>query len=166
MRRTRKWAFVAQEASRLHGLGLSPREIAQHLQVNKSTVTRWMQAGKFGDRPKRQVPPSIVGMSRTRRTPGQWAKEVRENYDLDSTDDQLVTLAEEALRSSLDRTLLVPIRLNAAKTFQGLIRQLALVARHATAEPSAPVPKKPEPAPRPRIVRPPREDPRAKLMAG
>lgn len=126
MRRTRKWAFVAQEAERLAGLGLSPKDIAVRLGVNKSSVTRWMKAGKLGQARSARQPVSI---SKRHQTPDQWAAAVRKAYDLDATDEQLVELAVDALRMSKDLAIGPQARMTAAGRFQALVKQLRLVAR-------------------------------------
>jgi len=136
VRRTRKWSFVAQEAARLAGLGLSPLEIAKRLDVNKSTVTRWMAAGKL-TKVARTSPPKPG----RRQKPVEWAAAVRKGYDLDATDEQLVTLAADALEMSKKATVPPQVRLAAAGRFQALVRQLALVARRADKVPTdAPAP--------------------------
>lgn len=167
-KRTRKWAFVSQEAARLAGLGLSPREIAERLGVDKSSVTRWMKAGKLERRPPSLAP----GATQPKQSPAEWAASVREAYDLDATDDQLVTIAETALALSLDRNVAAHVRMTAAGRFQAIVRQLALVARAAdkdAAPEKSPAPSTPEPARAARgperIIRRPGGDPRKLLMA-
>lgn len=132
MKRTRKWAFVEQEATRLAGLGLASREIAQRLGVAKSTVTRWIAAGKLTRRAPVPLPSGA-------QSPAAWAASVRSDYALDASDSQLVTLAQRALELALDPTVAPPVQLNAAGRFQALVRQLALVTRLADTAP-APVP--------------------------
>lgn len=162
MRRTRKWSFVAQEALRLHGLGLSEREIAAQLDVSKSTVTRWKAKGKL---PRVVVSnPEPANPVQARQTPAEWAKSVREEYALDATDDQLVTVGETALRLSLDLTVAPAVRMTAAGRFQAIVRQLALVTRRAPAEVREPVAVNEQPK-RPALVRRPKVDPRKGLMA-
>jgi len=175
MRRTRKWGFVAQEAARLAALGLSPLDISKRLEVNKSTVTRWMATGKLKrTRGQAAIPPTVdapIG-----RTPSEWSKSVRAEYSLDHTDDQLVTLAETALELSLNNTVAPHVRMNAAGRFQALVRQLALVARGGESEEHPPSSSAPPPvqavsstpALRKSSPRPPRRggaDPRQHLMA-
>ena len=169
MRRTRKWAYVAQEATRLVALGLSEREVAKRLGVSKSTVTRWKAAGKL---PRTaQAPaaaPSEAGGGRPKQTPQEWAAAVREAYDLDATDEQLVSLAELALALSLDATIAAHVRMTAAGRFQAVVRQLALVARGAESEHQAPASSQPAAAEAPSrknpMVRRPAGDPRKLLM--
>lgn len=122
--RTRKWSYVEQEAKRLAALGLSPREIARRLEVNKSTVTRWIAAGKLEVRTR-------LTLTGTGQNPAQWAATVRKDYALDATDEQLVTLAESALALALDPSTAPHVRMTAAGRFQAIVRQLALVARVA-----------------------------------
>lgn len=130
MKRTRKWAFVAQEAGRLAALGLAPIDIASRLNVQRSTVQRWMAAGKVADtrqNAKQGRTPSVNQHTK----PSQWAEAVRRDYSLDATDDQLVTLAEAALGKALDQLQPASVQLQAMRTFQGMVKQLALVARSA-----------------------------------
>lgn len=47
MQRTRKWKFVAEEARHLAGLRLSVGEIARKLDIDASTVRRWVKAGRL-----------------------------------------------------------------------------------------------------------------------
>lgn len=174
MKRTRKWAYVAQEARRLADLGLSPSEIATRLEVHPSSVQRWMAAGKLRDtrgtshgsvpegwesRDNPDNPGNSVQTPGTAASAGAgWATAVRAAYALDPTDEQLVDLATSALAVAKDLTEAASVRLVAMGRFQGLVKQLALVAR---APMSAPPPPPPEPA---RPARGPRVDPRGQLM--
>lgn len=170
MKRTRKWSFVAQEATRLADLGLSALEIGRRLGVNKSTVTRWMAQGKIArTRSTKRAGSSPTPPEGTRPTksPEDWAKSVREDYALDATDEQLVTLGEEALRLSLNLTVAPHVRMTAAGRFQAIVRQLALVTRgdRQPAQPETPaVPSAPEKPVR-QVVRRSGGDPRKLLMA-
>jgi len=65
--------------------------------------------------------------------------EVRETYDLDATDEQLVLVAGEALKLSMDLAVRPQLRMAAAGRFQGIVKQLALVTRTAVSEQPAPV---------------------------
>jgi transcriptional regulator with XRE-family HTH domain len=156
MKRTRKWTFVAQEATRLTELGLSPREIAQRLGLSKSTVTRWIAAGKL-------IKPAVTAQEQPwdllgSQTAVEWAAIVRKDYALDATDDQLVSLAEAALTAARDPQTDVRLALVAMGRFQAIVKQLALVPRLVVEEPDAAA----EPAP----VEPPasRIDPRVQMM--
>lgn len=131
MKRTRKWAFVEQEATRLAKLGLPPQEIAERIGVNRSSVTRWMATGKL---PRTDGEPTTRAQhvrGQPGQTPAQWAETVRREYSLDATDEQLVMLAEQALTMASDSTLTASARMNAAGRFQALSRQLALTARRS-----------------------------------
>lgn len=131
MKRTRKWGFVAQEAGRLAALGLAPKDIAIKLGVNKSSVTRWMAAGRLKSTRGRTLrpPSSTAPPLRPPKTPDAWAQDIRRSYDLDATDDQLVAIAESALALTLNMAETPQIRLQAAGRFQAIVKQLALVAR-------------------------------------
>ena len=161
MRRTRKWAYVAQEARRLADLGLSAPEIAKRLEVNRSTVHRWMAAGKLADTRRTAPDQPMVDVSSTAvdGSADAWAAAVRAAYALDPTDEQLVELATAALTVAKDAGEPASVRLAAAGRFQGLVKQLALVARTVgTEEPATTMPEPPRPA------RTPRADPRGRLM--
>lgn len=169
MRRTRKWAFVAQEAGRLTRLGLSPKDIAARLEVNKSTVTRWLAAGKLtrkGPRKKTRQRAAAALVAASRKTPAQWVADVRAAYSLDATDEQLVTMAESALLLTRDPMTPAPLRLQAMGRFQGIVKQLSLVARSAVADskPESPIPG-PDPRKTFRVVRRSGPDPRRALGA-
>lgn len=135
-RRTRRWSQVAQEARRLASIGLTPKEIADRLEVNKTTVNRWIKAGKL------KIAARVIDImpARAEKTPSEWAKAIRGEYDLDETDDQLVKMAETAAAIAEDATAKRSERLNAMRTFRGIVAQLRLVARAAAeAEQDQPV---------------------------
>lgn len=159
LRKTRKWGFVEQEARRLADLGMTPLDIAKRLGLNRSTVQRWMHAGKLNDtidksktpataavehdllasatdvvaqppkkkrgRPRKDQPPQI----RAPLTPDEWATEIRATYDLDATDDQLVTMAQVQLTMSLNPLVAAQVQLQAQAAFRASVKQLALTAR-------------------------------------
>lgn len=144
-------------------LGVSAREIATRLNVNKSSVTRWMAAGKLN---RTKATPRVHRLIpiRAGQTPAEWSKAVRQAYDLDATDDQLVSLAETALTLSMDATVAAPVRLNGAGRFQAIVRQLAFGRSVDTASEAPPVvetPKAPVRVARTRSS----VDPRSLLMA-
>ena len=165
MRRTRKWAFVAQEATRLAGLGLSAKDISVRLDVTKSTVNRWIASGKL---PKTGPGASDLGLAAAvteqEQTPAQWAADVRAAYALDSTDDQLVTMAEATLLLTRDPGVSPPLRLQAMARFQGIVKQLALVARRADSA-DGKIPAEDHKKAAFRVVRRTGVDPRRALMA-
>lgn len=145
MNRSRKWIFVAQEAQRLADLRLSSPEIAKRLGVERQTVTRWIASGKLRHPGRTHgSKPGVVSAS-VDQTAGQWASVIRQTYDLDATDEQLVTLAEAALLVARDPNTMAQLRLQAMGRYQAIVKQLALVARAADAKPEAPKRKTFEP---------------------
>lgn len=158
MKRTRKWAYVAQEARRLADLGLTAEAIGQRLELSRSTVWRWMKQGKLPNTGRSGVVESGMPAGLSGSSPREWAAAVRRTYGLDATDDQLVTLAEAALTTARDPGVPAPLRLSAMGRFQALVKQLALVARA-----SEEAPQKPEPQVPARAAR--TMDPRIHLMA-
>lgn len=138
MKRTRKWHYVEQEATRLANLGLSPAGIAQRIQVQTSTVNRWMRAGKLTDTRRTGTAQPAV---ETGRTAEEWGKAVRSDYALDATDEELVKMAEAALEAAHDPKHSLSAQMAAMGRFQALVKQLNLVARAAV----EPLPK-PEPS--------------------
>ena len=159
MHRTKKWEFVRQEAQRLAALGLLASEIALRLQVHKSTVGRWIEAGQLT-----LSKPPLANPVRAKQSPEEWAAAVREAYQLDATDEQLVTLAQQALGVSLDPNVSPSVQMTAAGRFQTLVRQLDLPARAAEQE-HADLTKEPERPRNPPVARRPGFDPRGLLAA-
>lgn len=132
MKRTRKWKYVEQDAIRLAGLGLSPLEIANRLGLNRSTVTRWIAAGKLGTKAstRRKQRAKVLSVSASGgKSPAAWVSAVRKDFQLDETDAQLVVLAKDALAMAQDRKLKPRERLSAMAEFRANVKQLALVAR-------------------------------------
>lgn len=158
MKRTRKWAYVAQEAKRLAGLGLSSAEIAERLELSRRTVYRWMKVGKLPDTGRSAPSVGVMPEGLSGSSPGEWAAAVRRTYGLDATDDQLVALAETALTTARNPNIAAPLRLSAMGRFQALVKQLALVARAGEEAPAKPEPPAPARAAR-------TTDPRIHLMA-
>ena len=62
------------------------------------------------------------------RSPDSWARWVRRRYELDPSEDALLSLAVDALQLSRDDSQHARIRLSAAGRFQSLLRQLGLEA--------------------------------------
>lgn len=158
---TRKLVFLEQEARRLFALGLSERAMAKKLNVAKSTVTRWKKAGKLGEIPEKTTR-KVLPPPPARQSPAAWARAIRAEYKLDSTDEQLVTGAETMLSQSRDMTLSASEQRRAFAEFRAIVRQLNLPGRQ---EPVPVAPEgemaAPEPVARPRLVPPPVADPRA-----
>ena len=159
MRRTRKWAYVAQEAKRLADLGLSPVEIAKRLEVERRTVDRWMAAGKLKDTRRSAKGKGAV----TPKSPKEWAASVRAAYALDATDEELVGMGEIALEMIHNPYEAASVKQGAMGRFVAIVKQLALVARGADGgEKPAAAEQKPAP-PQPRRRAGP--DPRSFLQA-
>jgi hypothetical protein len=163
VRRTRKWAFVAQEAKRLADLGLLPAEIARRLGegVNRSTVQRWMAAGKIRDTRQGSKGAQLASFT-TETKPDEWAMTVRKEFALDATDEQLVGGGAAMLVVANDPLQPMSVRIAARREFRATAKQLALVARAADA-PAAPV--RPTDAARQVPARRSGVDPRNVLMA-
>ena len=119
----------------------SLRQAAKRLGVNVSTVSRLVAAGKVPGRskatrrpapgpgptlsaslPARDLPPSDPSP----HTPAAWAASVRAAYVLSATEDQLVSLADEALAIAQQLDARPSDRLAAMGRFAGLTKQLCL----------------------------------------
>lgn len=141
MKRTRRWEFVKQDAIRLATLGLSDLEIGQRLDLNRATVYRWRKAGKLTV--ESASPVGRLGVERLDQTPAQWAANVRAEFDLDATDDQILRMAEAVAVIARDPHADAKLRLAAMREFRGAVKQLALVTR-ATQPADAPTPEAPK----------------------
>jgi transposase-like protein len=98
-------------------------EAAQKLGVNRSSLHRWMQAGKVAaPAPKMGIAAGV----QPGQTAEDWAKAVREAGDLDATRSALVDLAVEALTISRDTEHRPETRLSAMGRYQQLVKQLNL----------------------------------------
>lgn len=128
--RSRKWIFVGQEAQRLMSLGMRPAEIARKLDVEQSTVSRWIASGKLVKGRAKQARRRTAGVP----SPADWAADVRREYQLSITDEQLVELGVRALTLASDLTQPAPIRLLASARFQSLAKQLQLGLSERPAE--------------------------------
>lgn len=160
MKRTRKWAFVGQEAQRLASLGMSYSEIGRRLGVRQSTVSRWMSSGKLTRTKASGKRQAGIGV----KAPAQWAASVRDAYALDATDEQLVTAGQQALELAYNMAETPPTRLNAMGRFQSIVKQLSLgLSDRRAAQPEAEA-QKPAQAPRSVPVRA-GGDPRRLLQA-
>ena len=105
---------------------------ARTLGVDKSSVFRWVKAGK--------IPPPGGRRQRGRAGRGAslpdrpvvpvaaagWAAAIRGAYELDATETELVQLAETALALARDSAQLPAVRLAAMARFQSLTRQIDL----------------------------------------
>jgi hypothetical protein len=129
---------------------LAPLTIADKLGVDRSTVQRWMAAGRITDTRESQASEALLRAA----TDVPWAAAIRAAYTLDATDEKLVALADLALTVAQTTSELPSIRLAAAGRFQSLVKQLAARIR-PTAET--------QPAATPRAVTV-RADPRSLLI--
>ena len=168
---TRRWSDVGQEALRLLKLRMSEREIAAHLGVAKSTVTRWKKAGKLPNLVVDNTTDSSSAPVSERQSPAEWAKAMRAEFKLDPSDDQLVSLGERALMIANDPHAKRSEQLNAARTFVSIDGKLKLVIRNMRAaealqaQPAAAAVNAPAPVPKkPRLVRRPTTDPRLAVI--
>ena len=124
MQITRRWNQVGPEAKRLADRGLSPLAISEALGVDRSTVQRWMAAGKIADtRTSRTVEPDSPLAADLPSL--AWAAAIRAAYPLDNTDDKLVALADLALQVAENPAESSSVRLAAMGRFQALTKQLA-----------------------------------------
>lgn len=139
MQQTRKWTHVGPEARRLAARGLSPTAIGEALGVDRSTIQRWMAAGKIDDtRTSRTVDPASPLAAAAALPALAWAAAIRAAYTLDSTDEKLVALADLALAVAENPAEQSSIRLAAAGRFQSLTKQLSTRIRPTADEKPAP----------------------------
>lgn len=131
-------------------------EAAQKLGVNRSSLHRWMQAGKV---PKPEPKTGVAAGAEPDQDPAEWARLVRDLGELDPTRSMLLDLAVAALKMSRDTDCRPETRLSAMGRYQQLVRQLNL-------DTGASVPAKPvAPAVPTRVIARGGGDPRAILMA-
>jgi hypothetical protein len=112
-------------------------EAAARLKVDKSTVFRWVRAGKVpppGGKPGPKA--AQVGQLADVPIPTtaiSWLERVRATYEFNPTEEVLVQLADIALRLAEDSSLSVPVRMAAAGRFQSLVRQIGFPEEDARA---------------------------------
>jgi len=113
-------------------LATSPSQsaAARRLGVDRSTLHRWLAAGKVQRPPGREkrAEEATPAAATTDQTPEQWAASVRTDYEFSSTEEVLVDLGAVTLRLSKDERLSPSERLAAVGRFQTLIKQLHLEA--------------------------------------
>lgn len=134
---------------------------AKRLGVDRSTVHRWLQAGKVSDR-RADLPP--VAPAEKATSADAWRQKVCAAFTLSDTELQLVDLAVDALEMARDRDRRPEIRLAAMARYQALVKQvnLSVVQSGSVPKPAAPASTDPV-VPKP--VSGPRMDPRALLVA-
>lgn len=132
---------------------------AKALGVDRSTLHRWMEAGKIA-RPRSMPPPANPDDPKfaAPADAASWAEGVTRAYALSATDRELVALAEEALRLAKKPDEAIRSRLAAMAEYRQLVRQLNLDA-------ATPAQTQPATVPARSPVRRGGGDPRALLMA-
>lgn len=137
-------------------------EAAKTLGVDRSTLTRWLQAGKV--QRGRQHPAPDTPAARdipVPPNPVSWAETVRTTYVLTDTDKKLVDLAERMLTlAEADGDGSPLVKITATGRFQQIVKQLNLIDDKRVDA----APKDAKPA-RPTVARSGGVDPRAVLMA-
>lgn len=129
---------------------------AKRLGVNRSTLHRWLQAGKV----QRAAPKTgVAAGAAAGQTPTAWAKAVRESCALDFTQGVLVDLAVSALELARSPEENAAVRLSAMGRYQNLVRQLDLTSEALVQQPGRPAARAPL-LPRRQVA-----DPRSGLMA-
>lgn len=132
MKRTHKLKAIG-DARDIVGFARSRTEAAAQLGVNRSTLHRWIKAGKVPE-PGSARPPRPAGEKTEKPTgvvpaqsPDDWAKAMQKDRELTATERQLLDLARAALTmaygSDDEKT-----RLSAMARFQGLEKRLNLDA--------------------------------------
>lgn len=132
IKRTRKWAHLAQEARRLAALGMSVREIAKHLDVSPTTITAWRKSGKLPRLVVDNTPQPASPVS-GEMTPDEWAKQMRSEFRLSASDDIQVTHGVIAATIARDPNSKRSEVLNALRTFKSIDQGLQLVIRNMRA---------------------------------
>jgi excisionase family DNA binding protein len=128
MKQTHKFEALGDVAA-VVGRAASVSAAARQLGVERSTVQRWIKAGKISRPSTCGAKPAATGgpASRARKqSPESWARWVRRTYDLTATEQTLVDLAERALTLATDATTRAEVRLTATTRYQQLVKQLDL----------------------------------------
>lgn len=138
---------------------------ARELGVDRSTITRWMQAGKVKAKPavelkEGKAPPPAPTATDWRG----WAEAVRDAYALSPTDHQLVALAARALELAYATDSKPVVQLMSMARFAALVKQLNL-QQAAPAQANQPQAPAKQFVFQPRAVSRSTADPRAILMA-
>jgi DNA-binding transcriptional regulator YdaS (Cro superfamily) len=135
-------------------------EAAHRLGVDRSTLWRWIKAGKVLAPRHWPAPASAAAREVYAAAVSQgvdgWATEVRAGRMCSPTDERLIDLAAETLRLATDSKTAPTTRLTAMGRFQQLVRQLRL-----DSEADAPSVPERRPQATPRVG----ADPRRMLMA-
>lgn len=124
---THKRRAIGDAAAVLAGCR-SVTEAAKRLGVDRSTVHRWLKAGvipTFTRRPQRARRAGSTART-SARTPEAWARRIRERYELNETEWQLVDLGRRMLALMRDSSLRPEQQAAVAGRFQSIARQLDL----------------------------------------
>ncbi len=130
MKQTHRLKAMGNAAAIVAG-SRSIAEAARKLNVNRSSVHRWIASGSV-PRPtgRRQRPATATAAgcagAAVDMTPAAWAADVRERYALTATEAQLVALAERALTLAQDPATPAAVQLAAMGRYQRLVQQLDL----------------------------------------
>lgn len=125
MKRTHKFkAIDVSQAARVIANAKTLTAAARQLGVNRSTLQRWIAAGKMAG-------PVAGGRRAKARHAGrfgsqQWARAIRQAYELTPADKELLDMAVEARAIARDVGLTAQVRLAAMGRFAALVRQLNL----------------------------------------
>jgi transposase-like protein len=103
---------------------------ARQLGVDRSSVSRWIKAGKV-TRHQAAAAPSVQSET---VPPESWAQWARDTYDLSATEHTLVDLTDRALTMARDPANSPEVQLKAMARFQALVRQLNLEQEPADGE--------------------------------
>lgn len=103
-------------------------EAAKRLDVDRSTVHRWLKAGVIPPftRPARRARRAASNARASARTPDAWARRIRRLYELSETELQLVDLGRRMLALMRDKSLRPEQQAAVAGRFQAIARQLDL----------------------------------------
>jgi hypothetical protein len=100
-------------------------EASRQLGVDRSTIHRWIQAGK-APRPSARRRRGLSAGAGPQQSPEAWARVVRRAYALSATEGGLLDLAVRALAMARDDSTKPETRLAAMGRYQQLVRQLNL----------------------------------------
>ena len=125
-----KFRRIGKDAAEVLASSPSQSAAARRLGVDRSTLHRWLVAGKVQRPPRREkrATEATPAAEMTDQTPEQWAATLRADYLFSSTEEVLVDLGAVTLRLSKDERLSPSERLAAVGRFQQLIKQLHLEA--------------------------------------
>ena len=121
------WRRLGKDVGEVVASSSSLSAAARRLGVDRSTLHRWLKAGKVQGAAARQKRATTAEDGpATNRTPGEWAAAVRRDYEFTATEERLVDLSELTLTMSQDERLSTSERLAAMARFQALTKQLRL----------------------------------------